>query len=142
MIRALEVKLSTGKSIIEFQTSQKIERDFNIIQIGLEMPRNVLYERINNRVDDMLMRGLEQEAAALLPLSHLNALQTVGYSELFDSFKGIISRSQAVDLIKQNTRHYAKRQMTWFKRQEGIKWFILPHEMATKKILNYISFLG
>ncbi|MGG9971654.1 tRNA (adenosine(37)-N6)-dimethylallyltransferase MiaA [Ferruginibacter sp. SUN002] len=122
MMRALEVKLSTGKSIIEFQTRKKQQRDFNIIKIGLEMPRELLYDRINKRVDLMMEKGLLDEVKSLLPYKDLNALQTVGYTELFKYLSGEISLEVAVDAIKQNSRHYAKRQMTWFKKDETIKW--------------------
>lgn len=122
MMRALEVKLSTGRSIRSFQSKGKKQRNFNIITIGLELPREILYERINARVDTMMEIGLLKEAKALLPYKHLNALQTVGYRELFDHFDGKITVERAIELIKQNTRHYAKRQLTWFKRDDTINW--------------------
>lgn len=122
MLRALEVKLSTGASIIRFQRKQKKERDFNIIKIGLELQRPVLYDRINKRVNGMIEQGLEAEVEALVNYKHLNALQTVGYRELFDLNEGKHSREKAIELIKQNTRHYAKRQMTWFKKDEEMEW--------------------
>lgn len=123
MMRALEVKLSTGKSIIEFQSHKKIERDFKIIKIGLELPKEELYQNINNRVDYMMNKGLLNEVKALSSFKNLNALQTVGYKELFDHFlEGTISFEEAIDKIKINTRHYAKRQMTWFKKDEDVKW--------------------
>lgn len=122
MMRALEVLETTGKSIMNFRTQGKAKRDFNILQIGLEMPRPQLYERINARVNAMMLAGLEQEALSLKQYSHLNALQTVGYKEMFDYFEGNISKESAIELIKQNTRHYAKRQMTWFKKQQGMHW--------------------
>lgn len=122
MMRALEVKLSTGKSIISFQSRKKKKRDFDIIMIGLDLPREVLYQRINARVDSMMAAGLLEEVRSLLPYRTLNALQTVGYRELFDHFDGKYSLERAVELIKQNTRNYAKRQLTWFKRDESIVW--------------------
>ena len=122
MLRALEVKLSTGQSISSFQSRQKKERSFNIIKIGLELPRPVLYNRINKRVDDMMEQGLEAEAKSLQGFRNLNALQTVGYRELFAFFDGNYPREKAIELIKQNTRHYAKRQMTWFKKDAEIDW--------------------
>lgn len=122
LMRALEVKLSTGRSIVEFQTQKKVQRDFNIIQIGLELPREQLYQRINLRVDSMISAGLTEEAEQLQSLQHLNALQTVGYRELFDYFNGKISLEEAIEAIKINTRHYAKRQMTWFKKDAAIQW--------------------
>jgi tRNA dimethylallyltransferase len=117
MLRALEVKLSTGKSIVEIQSGKKIKRDFEIKNVLIDLPRQELYDNINRRVDQMMENGLLKEAERLLPHKNLNALQTVGYKELFDYFEGKISLAQAVDLIKKNTRHYAKRQMTWFRKQ-------------------------
>ncbi len=122
MMRALEIKLTTGYSIVSYQSKQKKIRDFNIIKIGLELPREKLYHRINVRVDIMITEGLVDEAKALLPYKDLNALQTVGYRELFSYFNHEISFVKAIDLVKQNTRHYAKRQLTWFKKDEAIHW--------------------
>ncbi|HET7117386.1 MAG TPA: tRNA (adenosine(37)-N6)-dimethylallyltransferase MiaA [Hanamia sp.] len=116
MLRALEVKLSTGESIVDFHSGEKIKRDFEIKNILLELPRDQLYHNINIRVDQMMQDGLLNEARGLFPFRHLNALQTVGYKELFDYFDGKISLEKAIDEIKKNTRHYAKRQMTWFRR--------------------------
>lgn len=123
LMRALEVFSATGKSITKFQIASKKERPFNIIKIGLEVNREILYNRINQRVDAMIQHGLEFEAEALLPHRNLNALQTVGYTEWFDYFDGNTSKEKAINLIKQNTRHYAKRQLTWFKRDKEIEWF-------------------
>jgi tRNA dimethylallyltransferase len=122
MLRALEVKMSTGKSILDFQTKQKKKRDFNIIKIGLELPRLELNERINQRVEMMMQDGLLEEVKKLLPYQQLNALQTVGYRELFDYLDGNVLLDEAVTSIKINTRQYAKRQMTWFKKDAAIKW--------------------
>ncbi|MDQ6902257.1 MAG: tRNA (adenosine(37)-N6)-dimethylallyltransferase MiaA [Bacteroidota bacterium] len=116
MMRALEVKLSNGKSILDFHSGKNIQRDFEIKKINLEVPREELYERINNRVNSMVDAGLLNEVENLFPYRHLNALQTVGYRELFEYVEGKISLSQAVDDIKKNTRHFAKRQITWFKK--------------------------
>lgn len=116
MMRALEVKLSTGISILNFHSGKKITRDFKIKKINLEIPRDELYERINNRVNDMINAGLLKEAEKLFPHRHLNALQTVGYKELFDFMEGKVSLDKAIDDIKKNTRHFAKRQITWFKK--------------------------
>jgi tRNA dimethylallyltransferase len=116
MLRALEVKLSTGKSIINFHSGEKLKRNFKIKNIFLDLPREELYHNINSRVDKMMEDGLLQEAEKLFPYRHLNALQTVGYKELFDHFENKISLSDAVENIKKNTRHYAKRQITWFKK--------------------------
>ncbi len=115
MQRALEVKLSTGQSILSFQSGKKVKRDFDIKNINLEIPRDILYKRINQRVDEMMQDGLLKEAVSLFPYRHLNALHTVGYRELFEYIDGKISLDDAVDLIKKNTRHFAKRQITWFK---------------------------
>ena len=122
LMRALEIKLSTGKSILEFQTRQNKKRDFAIIKIGLELPKEQLYKNINHRVDAMVEAGLIEEAKELLPCQNLNALQTVGYKELFEYFNGENSLQQAIEKIKLDTRHYAKRQITWFKKDEAIKW--------------------
>ncbi len=124
LMRALEVKLSTGKSIMSFQTKSTLQRDFDIVKIGLEVPRHQLIERINQRVDTMVQNGLQQEVATLLPFEHLNALQTVGYRELFSHLHGATSLNNAVAAIKINTRQYAKRQMTWFKKDAAVQWCI------------------
>jgi tRNA dimethylallyltransferase len=122
LMRALEVVQFTGQSIINFQQQQKHQRDFKIIKIGLQMPREDLYNRINSRVDVMLQNGLLEEVKNLLPHKNLNALQTVGYTELFDFFDNKLSLDRAAELIKQNTRHYAKRQITWFKKDGDVNW--------------------
>lgn len=116
MMRALEIKLSTGNSILDFHSGKKIKRDFEIKKINLELPRAELYERINKRVDDMMNSGLLKEAENLFPYRYLNALQTVGYKELFDFMESRVSLDKAIDDIKKNTRHFAKRQITWFKK--------------------------
>ena len=122
LIRALEVKLSTGRSIMVFQTQQKKKRDFNIIKLGLSLPREQLYKNINSRVDAMISAGLVEEVKSLLPYKKLNALQTVGYRELFGHLSGDLSLPDAIEIIKINTRQYAKRQMTWFRKDEEVKW--------------------
>lgn len=123
LMRALEVIQISGRSILSFQLNKKKKRQFNILKIGLELPRAVLYDRINNRVDEMIQSGLVEEARSLFPYRHLNSLQTVGYKELFEHFDGKISMQEAIAFIKQNTRHYAKRQLTWFKKDDSIQWF-------------------
>jgi tRNA dimethylallyltransferase len=123
MIRALEVKLSTGRSIVEFHSKEKQKRNFTIIKTGLELPKELLYQNINNRVDSMMANGLLEEVKNLSSFKHLNALQTVGYKELFDHLDGKNSLEAAIEKIKLNTRHYAKRQMTWFKKDKEVKWF-------------------
>ncbi len=123
LIRALEVCMVSGKKYSDFRTAKKIERSFQIIKIGLLLEREELYNRIDSRVDEMIRSGLIEEARKLLPYRNLNALNTVGYQELFEYFDNKISMQVAIDLIKKNTRNYAKRQMTWFRREEGITWF-------------------
>jgi len=125
LMRALEISLTTGASITSFQTSQKVTRPFNILKLGLSMPREILNERINNRVDAMMQEGLLQEVTILLPHANSNALQTVGYKEVFAHLRGEISLEQAAMQIKQNTRQYAKRQMTWFKKDTEVNWLEL-----------------
>ncbi|HTN17997.1 MAG TPA: tRNA (adenosine(37)-N6)-dimethylallyltransferase MiaA [Chitinophagaceae bacterium] len=122
MLRALAFRLSTGESITSYQTGIKKERPFGIIKVGLELPRAELYDRINTRVDQMIQEGLLQEAEQLFPLRHLKNLNTVGYSELFDYFEGKLSLAQAIDKIKQHSRNYAKRQLTWFKKDKAFHW--------------------
>ena len=136
VLRALEVCISTGKPYSSLRTGEKRQRSFGIVKIGVNMERAVLYERIDRRVDIMVEAGLEDEARAVYPLRHLNSLQTVGYREMFDYFDGTITRDEAIELIKRNSRRYAKRQLTWFGRDEEIEWF-LPTE--TEKIIEYID---
>jgi tRNA dimethylallyltransferase len=120
--RALEVVLGTGQSILDFQQKQKKHRPFAIQKIGLEMPRAQLYDRINQRVLRMVALGLEEEVRSLVPQFHLNALQTVGYQEWLSYFEEKQTKEAVVNAIQQNTRHYAKRQMTWFKKDTSIQW--------------------
>ena len=125
LMRALEIVLATGKSITHFQSAQKVTRPFNIVKVGLSMPREILNERINSRVDTMMEEGLLQEVTNLLPSAHVNALQTVGYQEIFAHLRGDISLQDAVAQIKQHSRQYAKRQMTWFTKDAAINWLEL-----------------
>jgi len=122
MVRALEVKTATGHSIISYQKKSRKKRPFEIVKIGLELPKELLHRNINSRVDMMMQQGLLDEVKALLPYRYLNALRTVGFTELFDYFDGKTSLEEAIALIKQNTRQYAKRQMTWFKKDRSIEW--------------------
>ena len=123
LMRALEVLYATGKSITTYRNNIPAKRPFHIIKIGLELPRETLYQHINFRVDEMVNEGLIEEVKGLLSYQHLNALQTVGYKELFDYFNIDISLQKAIESIKQSTRHYAKRQMTWFKKDRDFTWF-------------------
>ena len=123
LMRALEVCMGTGKPYSLLREGKKNTRDFRIIKIGLELPRDVLYKRIDARVDEMMKAGLLEEAKNLISKKELNALQTVGYKELFDFFESTTTLEEAVDLIKRNSRRYAKRQMTWFRRDKEIQWF-------------------
>ena len=119
MMRALEVVLHTGNPIHQFQinaTNRGIDKSYTIIYKIVDLPRANLYERINARVDQMMRDGLENEARSVYPFKELTALQTVGYKELFDFFDGLCTREDAIEKIKQHTRNYAKRQITWFKR--------------------------
>jgi tRNA dimethylallyltransferase len=134
LIRALEVKLSTGRSILDFQTRNKKTRDFDIVKIGLDMPRELLYDRINARVNIMLQDGLEAEVKSLEQYKKLNALQTVGYRELFSYLEDDISLEYAIQMIKQNTRNYAKRQLTWFKADEQVQWCDVDLQQVLAKI--------
>jgi tRNA dimethylallyltransferase len=122
LMRALEVSEATGQSILTFRRGKKAQRDFNIVKIGLELPKDELHRNINARVDNMIEAGLAQEVKKLLPYRHFNALQTVGYAEMFDYLDGKISLKDVAELIKKNTRQYAKRQMTWFKKDKDITW--------------------
>lgn len=123
LMRAIEVVTLSGKTYSSLRTGQKKNRNFNCIKIGLTEDREILYQRINARVDEMLKNGLEQEALHFYPHKEEYTLQTVGYSEWFDYFDGKISREEAIELIKRNTRRYAKRQLTWFNRDKEINWF-------------------
>jgi len=127
MIRGLEVFLSTGQKLSSMLSATKKERPFNIIKIGLNTDRAVLYKRINERVDKMLADGLLEEVISLTPFKQYNALNTVGYSELFDYLEGKLSFEEAISAIKQNTRRFAKRQLTWFRKDGEINWFE-PHQ--------------
>lgn len=123
VMRALEVVESTGQSILSFQKKEKIKRDFHIIKIGLELPKEELHRNINTRVDKMIEGGLLDEVKQLTAYKNLNALQTVGYTEMFEYLTGKKSLPGAMEQIKINTRQYAKRQMTWFKKDKEIQWF-------------------
>ena len=136
IIRALEICETTGQPFSSFLTRQKRERDFEILKIGLERPREELYLRINQRVDNMVINGLVAEAKTLFNLRGLNALNSVGYNEFFDFFEGKIPKEKAVELIKRNTRRFAKRQMTWWGKDKSIRWF---NPENTEEIIGYIE---
>ncbi len=136
VIHALEICHMTGRTYTSFRTNQIKRRPFNIIKIGLDRDREELYERINNRVLKMMEEGLEDEARVLYPLRGLNALNTVGYKELFAFFDGSINREEAVRQIQSNSRRYMRKQLTWFKHDEQIRWF---HPDNIKEIINYLD---
>ncbi len=123
IMRALEVVEATGQSILDFRKGEKKKRPFTILKIGLELPKEELTQRINKRVDQMMKAGLLDEVKNLLSYKHLNALQTVGYAEIIDFLEGKTDLQTAVAEIKIHTRQYAKRQMTWFKKNKEVKWF-------------------
>jgi tRNA dimethylallyltransferase len=122
MMRALEVVEFTGQSILSFRKGKKVERAFTIVKLGIELPKEELHRRIHYRADQMIAHGLVEEVKSLQPYQHLNALQTVGYKEIFDFLDNKITLEKAIEDIKTNTRQYAKRQMTWFKRDAAIEW--------------------
>ncbi len=135
MIRALSFVRSTGDSIMNYRTGAKAERPFNIIKIALDLPREVLYNRINRRVDMMIEQGLLEEVKQLYPQRGLKNLQTVGYSELFDYIDGKYTLEEAVDKIKQHSRNYAKRQLTWFRKDKEFHWLGADDTQVIDKIL-------
>ena len=136
VVHALEICTMTGKTYTSFRKRIKKERPFRIIKIGLDRPREELYQRINARVDKMMEEGLLDEARQVYPMRDMNALNTVGYKELFDYFDGRWPLEEAVERIKGNTRRYARKQLTWYKKDEQIRWF---HPDDKTAIMNYIS---
>ena len=135
VVHALEICTMTGQTYTSFRRREKRERPFRIIKIGLNRPREELYARINQRVDEMMANGLLEEVKAMYPKRSLNALNTVGYKELFDYLDGRWTLEEAVERIKGNTRRYARKQLTWYKKDEQIRWFH-PDEITT--IIDYI----
>jgi tRNA dimethylallyltransferase len=129
LLKALEIITMTGSPYSSFLTRKKKERAFSIIPVGLNVERNALYSKINHRVDSMIAEGLVSEGKALLPFRHFNALNTVGYKEIFDYLDGKTSLEEAIDLIKRHSRQYARRQITWFKKNSEIRWFT-PEEVG------------
>lgn len=136
VVHALEICYMTGNTYSSYRTNTKKIRPFNIIKIGLNRPREEMYERINNRVLKMMKQGLIEEAKAVYPQKGLNALNTVGYKELFAYFDGDISLDDAILKIQSNTRQYMRKQVTWFKRDNEIKWFSPTN---IEEIINYID---
>lgn len=137
MMRFVEVCIGTGKPYSSFLNQKKNNRNFTPVLIGLDAERSVIYDRINQRVDIMIKEGLLEEAKKLYPNKALNALQTVGYRELFSYFDGEFDLPFAIEEIKKNTRRFSKRQLTWFKRNEATKWF--DYSKDKKEIINYIE---
>ena len=136
VVHALEICTMTGKTYTSFRKREKRQRPFRIIKIGLNRPREELYQRINQRVDEMMQQGLLEEAKSLYPMRQMNALNTVGYKELFDHLEGRWPLEEAVERIKGNTRRYARKQLTWYKKDPQIRWFY-PQE--TEQIISYIT---
>ena len=138
MMRALEIVISTGKSINAFRQKKKLQHDFQIVKIGLNMDRKELYERLDTRMDEMINQGLFKEAEDLFNKRHLNALQTVGYNEVFGFLEKKYSKEEAIRLAKRNTRRYAKRQMTWFGKDKEVEWFKADDFNAITKHINSV----
>lgn len=136
VVHALEICHMTGRTYTSFRTAHKKQRPFQIVKIGLNRPREELYARINRRVDLMMEQGLEEEACRMFPHKGVNALNTVGYKELFDYFEGRWSLNEAVERIKGNTRRYARKQLTWFRRDQSMRWF---HPDQSEQIKTYIE---
>ena len=136
VVHALEICKQTGRTYSSFRTNTAKERPFNILKIGLDRPREELYNRINNRVVQMIEEGLEEEARSVLPMRSYNSLNTVGYKELFAYFDGDITRDEAIRQIQSNTRRYMRKQLTWFRKDKTIKWFS-PENI--EEILKYID---
>ncbi len=136
IIHALEISIQTGKPYSSFRSDTPKERPFQIIKIALNCDRQVLHNRINLRVDKMMEAGLEEEARSVFHKKYLNSLNTVGYQELFAYFNAEISRDKAIELIKRNSRRYARKQITWFRRDESVKWF---EPTDTKEIIDWIN---
>jgi tRNA dimethylallyltransferase len=135
IIHAIEISILTGKPYSSFRSNPKKPRPFSVIKIGLDCERGDLHKRINDRVDKMMLEGLENEARGLYHLKHLNALNTVGYREIFEYFDGKYSREKAIELIKRNSRRYARKQLTWFRNDNEMNWF------APDQITQIISFI-
>ena len=131
IMRALELVIETGQSVLKIKTNPKIERPFKIIKVMMDVDREILYQQINSRVDEMIQEGLIEEVKKVYPFKKLKALQTVGYSELFEYFDGKCTLPEAIEKIKQHTRNYAKRQLTWFRNEKDL----IPHYQFNKETL-------
>lgn len=140
LIRALEVYEATGKPFSSYRKAALNIRPFESIKIVLDLPREQLYDRINRRVDLMVEQGLIEEVRSLIPYRHMNALKTVGYNELFDYFDGTTDLETAIDLIKQNTRRFAKRQLTWFRKDKDMKWMTADDPNLTDEIIKLAAY--
>lgn len=136
VVHALEICHMTGKTYTSFRKNEKKQRPFDAIKIGINRPREELYSRINKRVEEMVANGFVDEAQRMYSMRHLNALNTVGYKELFEYFDGTITLEEAVMKIQSNTRRYARKQLTWFKRDKDIRWFTLGED-SVESIINY-----
>ena len=136
LMRALELSLATRKPMATLRKASKLQHPFQVLKIGLELEREELYSRIDQRMDAMIEHGLFDEAAKLYPQRHLNALQTVGYREIFDFIDGLYDRDEAIRLLKRNSRRYAKRQFTWFKKDKEITWFTPDSALAIRKFIE------
>jgi tRNA dimethylallyltransferase len=136
VIHALEICLMTGRPYSELRTNTKKIRPFQMIKVGLDMDRGLLHHRINQRVDQMIVDGLEEEARGLYQYKSLNSLNTVGYREFFNFFDGNISREEAIELIKRNSRRYARKQLSWFRRDEEIHWFSPDN---SEEVFNFVE---
>ena len=136
VIRALEICETTGRPYSSFMVKEKRIREFRIIKIGIDRPREELFARINRRADQMISSGLEKEARKLYHLRHLNSLNTVGYKELFEYFDGTITRGEAIEMIKRDSRRYAKRQLTWWAKDKSIRWF---HPDQLQTIIEFVE---
>lgn len=136
LIRSLELSIGTGKKMSEWRTRSKRQLEFDVVKIGLSLPIEILYDRINKRMDEMIAGGLFDEAKELYKYRDLQALQTVGYREIFAFMDHAYDRAEAIRLLKRNTRHYAKRQLTWFRKDEGFAWFA-PNQL--NEIINVVS---
>jgi tRNA dimethylallyltransferase len=135
LVRALEVTISSGRPYSSFRGKKRPKRPFRVIKVGLNREREELYTRIDQRMEKMIENGLFEEAAGLFHLRHLNALQTVGYTEIFGHMEGSYDRNEAIRLLKRNSRRYAKRQLTWLRRDEEYEWF---HPEREEEIIQYV----